>query len=433
MRACFTTYFTALAIGVLGCSGSPPPKAPTPSTNESSRSSGLPAWLPPYTPAQLALLRPGDVPVQVPAARVFPDLNRFGYANNHRMDDPTESLKFTRMVAKILTDSPHYYVIDEASATLSNTVAQYGPPGPVEPDAWQTVRRGDDGAGKLVAAPLSDAAKSALARGQARGQARDLPGAIAAYREAAAKSPSAAGLQIALAGALATGDDLAGAEAAYEAAVRADPTLATAHAGLAEIYERRGDIPKARHELAEALAYHPNSRRALALADRLTHGTASSGAGRIRPFAVFLDVDSVGAVRVAAPAEMPAQMYASCRAVMRYEPEVRAFIFEQPEGTPYYLSVVEEVVCLEAAIGAYLFEQHRDDEATDDPTIEALLELAHEEGLVGYAMFEILGRHRPERARAAPPDVHSAVIKYVERYVLGEGEPLPEGVYTAHR
>jgi tetratricopeptide (TPR) repeat protein len=350
------------------------------------------------------------------------------------MEDVTESLKFTRMVATIVTESPHFYVIVEAPAHTANAVAQYGPPSPVEPDAWQTTNRSDSaGVGKLVAAPLSAEAKSEHARGQALGGARNLPGAIAAYKAAIAKSPRVAGLQIALAEALNASGDAAGAEGAWKAALAIDPTLSTAYTGLAELYEKRGEVPKARRALAEALAYYPSSKRAGALADRLTNGAAGTAAGRIRPFRVFLDVDSVGAVRVAAAGGIPAQMYASCRAIMRYEPEVRAAIFEEPEETPYYLSVVEEVVCLEAAIGAYLFEQQRESDPEPDKTIEELLELAHEEGLMGFAMFEILGQHRPERARTAPPDVHRAVVSYVEKHVLGEGEPLPEGVYTAQR
>jgi hypothetical protein len=48
-------------------------------------------------------------------------------------------------------------------------------------------------------------------------------------------------------------------------------------------------------------------------------------------------------------------------------------------------------------------------------------------------MFEILGQHRPERARAAPPDVHRDTVAYIERWVLTKHEPLPEGIYTAER
>src|SRR6185503_271129 len=146
----------------------------------------------------------------------------------------------------------------------------------------------------------------------------------------------------------------------------------------------------------------------------------------------FLDVDSAGAIHVATAEGNPAQMYGGCRAVMRYEPEVRAQIFEQPQETPYYLSVVEEVICLEAALGAYMVDRRDDEDEAPDANLEDLLALAHEEGLSGYAMFEILGQHRPERARVAPPDVHRAMVRYVERELFGQ-KPAPVGVYTVLR
>ena len=48
-----------------------------------------------------------------------------------------------------------------------------------------------------------------------------------------------------------------------------------------------------------------------------------------------------------------------------------------------------------------------------------IVAIAKEEGLTGYVMFEVLGRHRPERARVAPPSVHDATVAYVLRHVLG--------------
>jgi hypothetical protein len=121
-------------------------------------------------------------------------------------------------------------------------------------------------------------------------------------------------------------------------------------------------------------------------------------------------------------------------------------LFRQPVETPYYLSVVEEVMCLEAAIGAYIVEQAEAQGLTDpttpreprpaesDPRLEGLARLAREDGLSGYAMFEILGMHRPERARGAPPVLHRAVVRYIERYVLGQGaDSSVDGVYVATR
>lgn len=434
------------AVGI-GCSGAAAgglgPVARSPGQE------GTPGWVPPSTPAQLALLKPPEVPIQLPATRVFPDLTRFGYASEHRMEEPEEGLRFTRMVVSILTDSPRYYVIEEVGPELANTVAQYGPAGPAEPDPWQTVRRGSRGVGELVQAPLDAAARGAYAKGEARLRANDVAGARAAFEEAAARSPRHPAVRLGLARVLSRSGDAAAAQAAYERALDADPTLASAHTGLAELHEQRGDLAGARRHLAEALAYHPSSERAWAAANRITEGGA--GQGRTPPFAIFLDVDSVGAVHVGAPPSGPAQVYAGCRAILRYEPEVRAAIFSQPPETPYFLSVVEEVVCIEASIGAYLVEQ-ADAAGLLDPTspregpppegdarLEALAKLSHEEGLGGYVMFEILGKHRPERARGAPPELHRAVVRYVERHVLargggGEGDDdAPGGVYTAAR
>jgi hypothetical protein len=89
------------------------------------------------------------------------------------------------------------------------------------------------------------------------------------------------------------------------------------------------------------------------------------------------------------------------------------------------------VVCLEAALGAYLAGRGNNEPA--DPALDDLLRTAREEGLSGYAMFEILGQRRPERARAAPADVHRDVATYVERHLLGRKQAIPEGNFTAAR
>lgn len=445
MRAMVAAALVALGIGAMGCSAGvgarPGPVASSPGKGPT------PSWVPAYTPEQRALLEPPDVPIQLPAARTFPDLARFGYASDHRMEEPEESLRFVKMVASVLTDSPRFYVLKEARPELANTVAQYGPAGPAEPDEWHTLQRDRDGAGRLVRAPIAAEAREAHARGEALLTAGDAASARRAFDEALARSPRHPAALVGLGRALVAAGDLGAAEQAFQRALAVDATLGSAHAGLAEVQERRGDADAARRHLAEALAYHPSSRRAWALANRITPGGA--GQGRVEPFAIFLDVDSVGAVHVGSGPTGAAQIYAGCRAILRYEPEVRAAIFRQPVGTPYYLSVVEEVVCLEAAIGAYLVEQadaQRGEDPTTprepaqpppaeaDPRVESLARLAHVEGLSGYAMFEILGMHRPERARGAPPALHKAVVRYVEQYILGPGgASAPEGVYTAAR
>src|SRR6185295_17618133 len=54
-----------------------------------TRSPGrAPAWVPAYTPEQEALLAPGNAPINVPARRVFPDLERFAYSDDVILTDP---------------------------------------------------------------------------------------------------------------------------------------------------------------------------------------------------------------------------------------------------------------------------------------------------------------------------------------------------------
>jgi tetratricopeptide (TPR) repeat protein len=394
----------------------------------------VPSWLPPYTAAQQALLSPVKTPIQVPAHRVFPDLERFGYAPNRKLVDPIETVKFTKMVATVLHESPRFYFLDKTEPQHANTIAQYGPPGASEPDGWYVTRRDQEGIGRLVRAAFGADARAEFDKGAARLAQKDPRGAAGHFRAAATKSPDVPALRVALGDALAAANDHAGARDAYAEAIRIDSTYSAGHRGMAEVLLKGGDMQTARREAALALAYHPPSKRALAIGDEVAFGNASAGHGRVRPMPIFIDVDSVGAIHVASDGSNPGQMYASCRAVMRYEPEVRATIFKQAIETPYYLSVVEEVICLESAIGAYIFEQaeREDVDSPGESSVESLFRMAQKDGLSGYAMFEILGQHRPERARTAPPEMHRAILEYVEQYVLGGGSPsLPAGTYNA--
>lgn len=440
-----------------GCWGSSSPSAPTApdAQAQAAEPGGVPRWVPALTAPQQALLTPVERAVKAPAARVFPDLDRFGYAANRLLATPEDAVKFTRMVTQVLNDSPRFYSLHDAPASAANLVAQYGP-APGEPDGFRIVKRADEGLGELAPAPGAEEARAALAHGEELAAGGDRAGALAAYRAGVEKSPSVPALRVALARALLDAGRPAEAEGAYRGALGVDPTFAPAHLALAALAEQRGDLPAARRSLVECLAYHPADKRGQELARRLQGGGATAGkpglegggwidpppsAGAARaagppggsPFAVFLDVDALGAIHVATPRSDAAQIYGGCRAVMRYEPELRAQLFQQPRETPYHLSVNEEVVCLEAALGAYVVSRNGDEPAPADLALEDLLRLARDEGLSGYVMFEILGQRRPERARAAPPDVHRDVVAYVERHLLGRRHAIPEGKYTAAR
>jgi tetratricopeptide (TPR) repeat protein len=457
-----------LLAGVLACGGARGRGASGPAADGDVPGRALPSWLPPYTAAQQALLAPVKEPIQVPARRVFPDLERFGYANNRRVSDPMETVKFTKMVATVLQDSPRFYFLDKTGSENANLVAQYGPAGATEPDGWHVVVRDESGIGRMVRAPLAPESQRAFEKGVAAQTANDYGGAAGQFTAAIEKSPQVPALHVALGDVLAVQGDTARARAAYQAAIRIDPTYSAAHRGLAEAFLKGGDVAGAKREAALALAWHPPSKRALAVADAVSFGAATAGNGRVQPMKIFIDVDAVGAIHVLSDGTNPGQMYASCRAVMRWEPEVRSAIFEQPPETPYYLSVIEEVVCLESAIGAYLFDQAEQRgtnemhgalplsprpgrgssaeapalpegwwsraqgrDAANDAAMEALFRMAQKDGLSGYALFEILGQHRPERVRMAPEEVHRAVLDYVEQYVIGGASSLPTGTFTA--
>jgi tetratricopeptide (TPR) repeat protein len=449
-RGAVVALSVALGLALAGCGASkstkPAAAAPTKPGAASAASApvkpgGAPSWLPAYSAEQEKLLTPVDHAIQERAPRTYPDLERFGYANNRRLADVRDAVKFTRLVATVLEDSPRFYVLGEARPELANVVAQYGPAPKPEADPWYVVKRDAIGVGSLVAPPGVEAGRPDYDKGEAARKKGDLAAAAAAYRDAAKKAPAVPVYHLALGDVLVAAKDDEGAKAAFLAAIAADPTLATGHVAMAEILSRTGDVPGARRAVAEALALHPASQRARAVADLLTSGAASAGSTRIHPWPVFVEVDAAGAIHADAPGGEPAALYASCRAVMRYEPGLRASIFGVPPETPYFLSVAEEVICHEAAIGAYAVARadaaEKHGAGPSDDTAEALLRLAREDGLSGYAMVEILGAERPERARMAPPDVHRAMLAYVDRYVLGGGagrrEGAPEGVLTASR
>jgi len=429
MRGVVAAALVTIALGA-GCASAPtmtPAPAEPPRIGKPAR--GAPSWLPAYSEAQLALLAPVDERVESRANRVFPDLRRFAYAGPARLEDLRRTLRFSSMVATVLDKSPRLYWFEKTNPALANVVAQYGPAPSPEPDPWVAPKGG-------VLAPVRiDPHVTALREdARAKGAAGDLKGAAKSLREAFIIGNIAA-LGLELGDTLVAIKDTNGARAAYEHALDLDPTLATAHLRLAELAEQENDRDTAKHRVAEAIAYWPASPRARALADRLSGGRASRSRALLPTFPIFLDVDSGGAIHIGFTGGEVERIYAGCRAVLRYEPELRARIFDQPNSVPYHLSMIEELVCLESAIGAYVADRATNDAWKPDPEMDALVEIAHVQGLGGYVMTEILGVHRPERARVAPRDVHRAMVKYVEGQLLGT--PLvadpKQGVYTASR
>lgn len=418
----------SLALFLSACGGAPASPA------EGAADLGYvapPPWLPAYSPAQLALLTPGTTPVVVPAQRVFPDPDQFRHARERTLEDPRDAMRLTRVVAEIVDRSPRMYTLGTAGPELSNHVAQYGPSARGAPDPFLIAEHVEGGALTLIRPPVSPRAQELYDEGTRALASGKAALALAPLEAAVTACPRVPALRLALGRAQEAGGDVELAESTYLGIVRLDPTLATAHERLAAIFAARGDGEAARRSVAHALAYHPAADGALALAAKL----ALEKTPRVPPFEIFLDVDRAGAVRVATDRTAAARMYAGCRAVMRYEPELRGVIFDALPSEPYFLSAAEEMLCIESAIGAHLaariVAREEGRSPPNDPQAHGLMSLAHTEGLLGYVMFEILGQHRPEHARTAPLLVHRATVAYVKRHVLGISVDPEGGAFLA--
>lgn len=406
----------ALALFGLGCgAAAPPPATPAP---RDGLPGVKPAWLPGYSPAQLAILAPSRDPMQDRARPVYPSLERFAYADNRILGDPREAVRVTQLVAEAVERSAHTYALEDVAPALANTAAQYGPPGAPEPDNYSVAAVLPGGEPTLVAEPAATEARAFLHAAADEEKAGQAAEAEKHLRESVTRYPNLPAAHLALAEFLAR-RNARDTEAAYRAALRVDPTLSAAHLGIARVLEARRDLTGARLSLAHALAYHPKSATANAMIAKLTLGEPS----RPAPYAVFYEVDPRGVIHVGSAPTDGARMYAGCRAVVRYEPELREVLFNVPRTAPYFLSALEEMLCIESAIGAYLVARMSAREGggptPEDPQAQGMMRIAHQTGLLGFVMFEIIGQHRPERARLAPPEVHRAMVDYVLQFVLG--------------
>jgi hypothetical protein len=419
------TWCSVVVLFLAGCAATPPPKL----------ASEGPPWLPPYSRDQLALLTPqGEIP-PVKAVRAYPDASRFHYAHDHQLEDPAAAMRATKLVTDLVEESGRLYLMTDTPPNLENRIAQYGPPSPPAPRATSVASRDFEGRLTLREVPLSEEARAALADADAASAARDW-GAAAGHLRAAADLAPTSLEPLARALELHTlSKDLTRLHEVAHAALELDPTFAPAHVAEARSLFASGDAAAAKESVAQALAYHPTLEEALLLAAELREHEGVRAPTRAEPYRIFLEVDDAGVVRVGSAPTSGARMYAGCRALMRYELELRAALFDEPESTPYFLSAAEEMFCTESAIGAYVAEQAvaREHGATppEDDQTGALMGLAHTEGLLGFIMFEVLGRHRPDVARTAPRFVHRAMVAYAKRHVLGFEPSLEDASYAA--
>ena len=387
-----------------------------------------PAWLAPYTGEQQALIdAPTESPIPQPARNVYPELTRFLFIGEAPLNVPDDLVGYAGLITRTLEESRYLYVFRTGPETIANPNALWGPaPGEV-PDPWKRMELTGDRAVLVDAAP--DAADHALFESAPSAAPKDT---LVKMREAATKYAALPGVQTMLADAAIAAGDLDTATQAAEAALKIDPRFPLAHRALAEVHLRRNDKAKARASLARALAAYPAYARAWQVAEVLMNRPLERPVDVPAP---FIEVTRQGAVLVVSCERALCEGYAACKAAFRYEPGLRTSVLHEADTEPYHLSVTEEVVCLEAGLGAHLASRTNPDPAQPhrpDPTAELLVRLAKEKGLTAYAMFEILGRRRPEWMRVAPTPAYDLVVQYVLDRVLVEAPSTPPAAASSN-
>lgn len=424
-----------LSSGLISSCGGAQKPAQTPADAAGSATAASmrpPSWLGPYNAEQQKLLAmPLEAPIEVPAPKVYPDLTRFTFTGEAPCKVPTDLTGYSDLVGQALGQSPYLYVFRNGPSSLANTVAQYGPAPDPEPDPWKKAVASSGGQASLEPALPSDEARAELdkAKGLEPAQALEI------LKKAASSAGAAPGVHAMVGDAALTTGDLGAAESAANEAIKIDPMFPSAHRILAEVYLRRSDRDRARNAIAKALALYPVSKRAWQVAEMLVGREIVRDVG-IPP--AFIEVNPAGAVIVVSCDRPMCERYAGCKAAFRYEPSLREAILSEPSTVPYHLSATEELVCLEAGLGAHIQAKTEAGHSLDpDPTAELLIRLAQSKGLTSYAMFEIIGKQRPEWLRVAPQAVHEAIVGYVMTRVFGpptEGNPATpasSGVITA--
>lgn len=401
---------------------SPAPTAKTPSPAVPQQAP-IPAWvqLSPYDSAQLALLNtPVDAPIHVRAPRTYPDLSRFTFTGETpiRTADPG---MWADLVAEVVEESPYLYVFRDGPESLANVTALFGPGAEPEPDPWKRAVTRADGSPELAPAMPEDASREHLDKAAGLGPRE----ALEPLKKAAELSPQCPGV-LAMVGDAALGcGDLVAAEDAANKALALDPLYPQGHRILAEVLLRRSDRARARASIARALALYPASKRGWQVAEAIAGREISRAVTVPQP---FIEVSPAGAVVVVSCNRPMCERYAACKAAMRYEPQFRKAVLGQKTEAPYHLSATEELVCLQAGIGAHLRARSQPGPPEPDPTAELLWRLAKEKGLTAYAMFEIVGRHRPEWLRLAPKALHDAIADYVLDKVLASPSPASPAI-----
>lgn len=308
---------------------------------------------------------------------------------------------------KILADSKlQYNVISQPSKT------------PVEvrtcPDAEGPLRVVEqDGRRKLVPWLTSPAASKLLAEGEKAFKAGDHIEAGARYMLATEKDPESITAHLFLGDVfLIGGKDPESALVYYKKAIALDPTFPSGHLFASTAYVQLGRKADAREEIIRALTYNPSYAPVWKIAQNpQTWGIKPVRPHRFEPPKGYLGTKGPKGIDVYGGANGEWLGYALCKAVWANEPQFRK---KRTEGG---WSLDEESACLQNQVASVY-------NATKAlPPLEAhIREVASQDLLPGYILFEIVGRNCPLALRVMDDAMKRQVEGYVRKYVIVAAE-----------
>jgi tetratricopeptide (TPR) repeat protein len=327
---------------------------------------------------------------------------------------------------KIVADSKlQYNVGSQPSGTPVEIRTCPDPQGPL-----RVVER--DGEKKLVPWLTSPQAGKLLAQGEKSFQAGEHIDAAARFTLAIEKDPESIMAHLFLGDAfLIGGNDPEMALAQYQKAIALDPTFPSGHLFAATAYVQLGRKADARNEIVRALTYHPLYEPVwkIARGTPQTWGIRPVRSHRFEPPKGYLGTKGPKGIDVFGGANGEWLGYAVCKAVWANEPRF------QSKRTDGGWSLDEESACLRNQVASVYDATKTKLQGKSSapvaeskviaalPALEAhLREVANEDLLLGYILFEIVGRNCPVALRVIDDAMTRQVEGYIRKYVIVAAE-----------
>jgi len=282
----------------------------------------------------------------------------------------------------------------------------------------------------LVTWSVAPDATKLLEEGETLYQAEQMKEAAAKYKAAIDADPQAATAYYFYGDALLFGsNDAAAALEQYKKGIALDPTVPAGHFFAATAYTRLGRMSEAREEIVQALSLYPGYEAVWRA------GTQNPDYWDIQPMtrhpfeppAGYLGKKTDKGIDISLGEKAEWMGYAMCKAVWAYEPKFRREGEAQGEGW----SLEAEGACvlnhLMATINqtqAALEERKKSQVSVEEamaalpPREKHIHEVAKENLLDGYVLFEIIGRRCPLAMSILPDEARSELKAYIRKYII---------------